>query len=476
MGLTGEDVFIVVSQAFELGRSKILVVDDSISALALYKGLLENSGVEVHTAKDGEEGLEKAREGSYDLIISDVDMPRMDGIHFCRALRAESKTSQTPILIASTFHTEADIEKGFKAGASAYLSKSEVSQHLIKTISDILFRSRQVQRRKILIVDDSTAILQFLQAGLAGQGFETASAANGKLALDLLAGQRPDLILSDINMPVMDGFALCRTVKENPELAGIPFVVMSTSHDRAHMNRMVQYGAAAYLVKPFNLNQLVVFIEKILSDHFLLLLKERERLTLERDSLLGSISSLISALEARDSYTRGHSEGVAQISSEIVALSGASEMEVERVAIGGRLHDIGKIGVRDSVLLNPGRLSDEEFAHIKQHPEIGRSILQAIPSLADILPIVYHHHEYWNGKGYPLGLKKNEIPFWARVTAVADVFHALTSDRPYRDAMPVEKALDIIRAEREKQFCPECVDLFFQWVSSRGAVARHYPL
>lgn len=465
----------MVSVDLDLTDARILAVDDSISALSLYKGLLEPLGAEVHTAEDGREGLEMARAENYDLIISDVDMPRMDGIALCRSVRSDQKTFKTPIIISSTFSTEADIEKGFEAGASAYLSKSEVRQLLIKTVSEVLHRTRQVLQRKILIVDDSRSILQFLEKGLAGEGFQTESVSNGQLALERLACERPDLILSDINMPVMDGFALCRAVKSDPVLAPIPFVVMSSNKDRAHMNRMVQYGAAAYLVKPFNINQLIVFIEKILSDHFLLLLKERERLEIERNNLLGSITSLISALEARDSYTRGHSEGVSHIAAGMVALSGANGADVERVAIGGRLHDIGKIGVRDSVLLKPGRLTDEEFAQIKRHPEIGKSILQAIPSLTDILPIVCHHHEFWNGNGYPFGLKGSEIPFWARVTAVADIFHALTSDRPYREAMSTDKAFEIIRAEREKQLCPESVDLFFRWIESQGSRARYYP-
>ena len=457
-----------------LENYKILAVDDSYSALLLYKNLLGQSGAEVHTAKDGREGLAMAEREAYDLIISDVDMPGMDGIAFCRALRAEPRTGKTPIIMASTFGTEADIEKGFAAGASAYLCKSEVAQLLLKTVGEVLRRTRQVLQRRILVVDDSRSIVQFLEQGLQREGFHTESAGNGQVALELLAHRRPDLVLSDIRMPLMDGFAFCRAVKSDPALAAIPFVVMSDSDDRAHMNRMLQYGAAAYLVKPFNINQLIVFIEKILSDHFLLLLRERERLALEQRNLLGSISSLISALEARDSYTRGHSEGVSQIAAEMVALSGASRAEVERVAIGGRLHDIGKIGVRDSVLLKPGRLQEEEFAEIKKHPEIGLSILQPISSLADILPIVYHHHEHWDGNGYPLGLKKKGIPFWARITAVADIFHALTSNRPYRDAMTPERALEIIRSERERQLCPECVDLFFRWIDSKGA-GPYYP-
>jgi putative two-component system response regulator len=132
------------------------------------------------------------------------------------------------------------------------------------------------------------------------------------------------------------------------------------------------------------------------------------------------------------------------------------------------------LGVRDRVLLKPGKLTDEEYDHIKQHPAIGKTILEPISSFSDILPIVYLHHERWDGKGYPLGLQKTQIPFWARITAVVDAFHALTSDRPYRSGMPYGKAFGIIASQREIQFCPQSVDLFFKWVDQKGDVDSLY--
>lgn len=453
---------------------RILIVEDSPSVIGLYKKLLAGLEAVIHTANDGWEAVDKARDNTYDLIVTDVDMPRMNGIELCRTLRSNPKTATTPIIVSSTFGSAIDIENGFKMGASAYLSKKDVRPLFIKTVSDVLLRDRCVRQRKIMIVDDSRAILKLVGSGLTDNGFQPVLASNGKDALKLLEAEQVDLILSDINMPEMDGFEFCKSVKADPRLSSIPVVCMSTNDDRVYMNRMMQYGAAAYIVKPFNLNQLVVQIEKILSDHFLLLLKERERLDLERVSLLGSIAGLVSALEARDSYTRGHSEAVSKIASEMIALAGADSSEVEKVAIGGRLHDIGKIGVRDSVLLKPDRLTDEEYNHIKAHPDIGASILKAIPSFSDVLPIVHFHHEHWSGRGYPQGLKNVQIPFWARVTAVADIFHALTSDRPYRKGMPYPKAFSIMREERERQLCPESLDLFFHWVDSKGEATKYF--
>ena len=447
---------------------RILAIDDSTSVFSLYQNLLSELNAKIDVAANGRQGLELALKNPYDIIITDVDMPQMDGIELCQHLRTNPKTSDIPIVICSVFHSDKDIERGFSTGASAYLGKNEVPQYLAKTVSELFWKKKQFQQRKVLVVDDSRSILKVVAHELADNGFIAQTAENGKKALEMIIAERPDLILSDINMPMMDGFELCKAVKADPELATIPFVVMSTNDDRSHMDRMIQYGAAGYLVKPFSINQLVVLIEKILSDHFQLLLKERERLEDERKGLLGSITSLVSALEARDPYTRGHSEAVSKILAELLSLNGVSKEEVEMAAIGGRLHDIGKIGVRDSVLLKPGRLTDEEYDHIKKHPQTGKEILQAIPSLEAVLPIVQYHHEHWNGNGYPAGLKGKAIPFWARLTAVADIFHALASNRPYRKALLNEQAFDIIKKERERQLCPESVDLFFHWLATRS--------
>jgi putative two-component system response regulator len=215
-------------------------------------------------------------------------------------------------------------------------------------------------------------------------------------------------------------------------------------------------------VKPFNVEQLVITIEKLLSDQILLLSKEKERLEIEQRLILASITSLCNALEARDSYTRGHSEAVSDIATKIAFQMGIGEGEIELIRLGGKLHDLGKIGVIDSVLLKPGKLTDEEFAIIKKHPVIGAEILRPVPSLAPIIPIVLYHHERFDGKGYPEGLQGSSIPLWARITAVGDTYHALTSDRPYRAGMPKDKALAIIQQVSGSQLCPDCVDVFIK--------------
>lgn len=447
------------------------MVDDSASVRFLIRQLLEPMNVNIEEAVDGKEGLDRVLNKSFDLVITDVDMPKMDGLEFCRSFKGMETCRAIPVIMVSTFDSEQDISRGFEAGVEAYVPKSEVKTELFETVRRVLSKAAFRQERVILVVDDSVSIRHIVEEGLINAGFLVTTAENGKAALAGMKNCRPDLILSDIDMPEMNGLELCRAVKSDEQLSSIPFVAMSTNKDRGHMKGMIENGAASYITKPFNLDHLVILLEKLLSDHVALLLKDRERLERERNLMLGGITSLISALEARDAYTRGHSEAVADILSGMVALTGAGPDEIEAAHIGGRLHDIGKIGVPDGILLKSGNLTDEEFDEIKKHPVSGKNILDSIPSLSEIIPIVHLHHERWDGKGYPLGLKKEKIPLWARFTAVADTYHALTSDRPYRKGISEEKALKIIRSESGTQFCPKAVDLFFKWHDQETGMA-----
>lgn len=442
-----------------------MLVDDSKAIRKGLAKLLQPLGADIIEATNGKQGYDLALRSAVDLVITDDDMPEMDGIEMCRRLKSNTETQPIPVILHSSFEAEANIDRGFQAGAEAYVTKSEASTRMLDMVRKTLNQAQFQKGRTILVVDDSRTILKLVKAGLTRCGFRVKTAANGQEALGCLAVETPDLILSDIDMPVMNGFQLCEAVRNDSRMVEVPFVVMSANGDRGTMKRMMQRGVAAYITKPFNIDELVILTERILSDQYRLLLKEKERLDFEQRHMLESITSLISALEARDAYTRGHSEAVSRIVSGMIALTGAGQHEIERAATGGRLHDIGKIGIRDSVLLKPGRLTDEEFSQIKEHPVIGANILKSIESLSDIMDIVLSHHERPDGKGYPNGLKGNRIPLNARITAVADTFHALTSDRPYRKGMPVAKAKDIIDSVRGTQLCPDCVELFWRYLA-----------
>ena len=450
-----------------MSRYNILIVDDNTLTRNFIKDLLKPLEASIEEASDGQEGYDVAIKSEFDLIISDIKMPILNGVDFCRKIKSNQDTRGIPIIMVSAFDSDEDVELGFEAGAKAYIPIKEVQDKLYNTTLELLTKSKFHQDRMILVVDDSRSILTLVEEGLSMAGFKTVLANDGLEALELLKTYRPNLIVTDIYMPNIDGFELCKALQHDQENSTIPIIVMSTSFERSDMTRILQYGAAAYIVKPFHIDELVILVEKLLSDQYIILLKERENLEIERRLLLGSITSLVSALEARDSYTRGHSEDVAAILSGLAKIAGESKEDVEIMRIGGKLHDIGKIGVRDSVLLKPGKLTDEEFDLIKQHPVIGAEILKSIPSFSKIMPIVYSHHERIDGRGYPEGLKGNKIHKWARMTAVADTYHALSSDRPYRKGMSQEKALEIIHDVRGTQLCPESVELFMKWLDTQ---------
>ena len=453
----------------KMAKYQILIADDSRMMRSVIKGYLEGLDSEFTEACDGAMAYELACSKPFDLIITDVEMPNKNGFELCQDLKKHAATRSIPILIISSFDSEQDIHTGFQAGAAAYISKDEVKEQLVPKVESILSKAFFNVSKQILIVDDSALIRQLLKTELSKEGYKIATAKNGRDGLFKIRAKRPDLIISDIDMPEMNGFQFCGAVNSDPAMKTIPFIVMSSNADRGHMQRMLQRGAQAYLVKPFNIDQLIILIDKLLSHQFVMLLKERERLDAERHMMLASITSLVNALEARDPYTRGHSTAVARIASGMAALAGASQEECQTILIGGQLHDIGKIGIRDEILLKPERLSDAEYELIKQHPVIGTDILSPIESLRQIIPIVQFHHERFDGKGYPKGLKGTDIPLWARIISVADTFHALTSNRPYRRGVRHDNALRVIREVKGRQLCPDCVDLFMDWIHSDAA-------
>jgi len=439
---------------------RILIVDDSATIRFGLSRVLDKMGAMVTQASDGRSGFEIAKSDDFDLIITDIEMPGMDGFSLCENLKKIQTKRSTPIIILSSRENEEDIERGFRVGAAGYVPKSCAKNELRERIEEILDRNALLKGRLVLVVDDSRFDRKLTSNALREAGFRVITAEDGDRARELLRDVTPDLILSDLNMPNLDGFKLCKVVHSSEKMRNIPFVIMSADGDRATMRRLLQYGASAFLVKPFNVDQLVITAERLVSEHFRTLLREKDRLESERKLMIASITSLVLALEARDQYTHGHSDSVAAMAVTMTRAMGFDEEQVEKARITGKLHDVGKIGIRDDILLKPGALTAEEYDIIKLHPSIGADILSPIPYLADIIPAIAGHHERMDGKGYPRGLKGSQIPLMARVIAVADTYDALTSNRSYRKGFPHGKALEIITEARGAQLCPDCVSIF----------------
>ena len=312
---------------------------------------------------------------------------------------------------------------------------------------------------QILVVDDEEPIRNALKKFLTQQQFEVYAAGTGDEALQQLRRHRVALMLCDIRMPGTSGMDLVPQALEiEPELA---ILMLTAVNDATSAALCMQRGAMDYLTKPIELADLGRAVQRALKRREMLLenrqlnqwLKEevttrtaelqRERMKLERLSI-ATLEALVNALEAKDPYMRGHSARVADLSATIAHQLGIADEEVEHVRVAGRLHDIGKIGTREAVLNKQGALSPDEFEHVKQHVVIGSQILAPLGHLGDIIPSVRHHHERWDGTGYPDGLRGEEIPIGARVIGAAEVFDALSTSRAYQEKLSPEKAIERI--------------------------------
>ncbi|MDO8717186.1 MAG: response regulator [Dehalococcoidales bacterium] len=326
------------------------------------------------------------------------------------------------------------------------------------------------ERDRILIVDDEASIRRLVSMKLSGEGYQCQEAGNAEQALDKLAGEPVSLVLLDIKMPGKTGIELLPEIKARfPDTA----VVMATaSVDINIAIECMKQGAYDYITKPFDLEDISYSVHRALEKRRLELENKvyREHLEEEvaeqagiiRASFFNAIRALVNALEARDKYTSGHSQRVTDIATAITRKMGLSPEATDTIVFAGLVHDIGKIGISEFILNKPASLTHEEFHEIRKHPEIGEHILAPVAVDEEIMRLVKHHHEHYDGSGYPDGLKDKQIPLGARILAVADAFEAMTSERPYRKALTPQAAYAEIERCRGTHFDPEVVDIFLK--------------
>jgi putative two-component system response regulator len=310
------------------------------------------------------------------------------------------------------------------------------------------------KKRWILLVDDDPELRRLGRVSLERAGYGFTDAANGSEGLRLARELYPDLILLDYMMPGISGKEVFVTLatSDDTRLRHTPVVMLTAKTDNSDEQReLLELGMAAYLCKPFGHRELLNVIDNVL---ITAQIKERNRiLEMEsRQSFVSTVRALISLLSVKDSYTGEHSSMTADLAEKIALSFNMTETEIMHVKLGGLLHDIGKIGVPECILCKPACLTPEEMVVMRQHVHYGEQALEGVPHMETVRSIVKHHHEWWNGGGYPDGLKGEEIPLVTRIVTVADAYDAMTSDRPYRRRLSQTTAIERLRAAAGFQF------------------------
>ena len=323
----------------------------------------------------------------------------------------------------------------------------------------------------VLIVDDEASGRETLQSVLEGEGYELEMAENGLQAIEKAKKLLPDVIVLDVMMPGMTGLEVCQRIRSDPQIAEIPIIILTALNDRESLLNALKAGADDFISKPFDRYELRARLMGITRlNRYQKLIQDRARLREANEHLLAAYEATIEgwsrALDLRDKETEDHSRRVTQLTIKLAEASGMSADEIMHIRRGSLLHDMGKIGVPDSILHKPAALTDEEWTIMRKHPQLVYDLLYSVEYLRPALNIPYCHHEKWDGTGYPRGLKGEQIPLAARLFAIVDVWDALTSDRPYRPAWSQEEALIFIREQSGSHFDPQVVDLFFRVIEA----------
>ncbi len=326
---------------------------------------------------------------------------------------------------------------------------------------------------KILVIDDELAPRESIRMVLK-DNYNVLTASGAAEGLDIMVKDPVDLVVMDIKMPKMDGITALQQIKSiHPDTE----VILLTAYASLETARdAIRFGAFDYLIKPFDKDDVLMIVEKGLEKR-----RTNAGLKLERDKLLdktsrlesqisearsnimnyydGTVKALIYTIDAKDHYTFNHSNRVAALASAMAKVMGVPQHTIKGLEHAASIHDIGKIGIEESILRKKGRLTPEEYAEVKNHPAIGARIVKSVPFLEEAVPVILYHHERYDGTGYPEGFKKSQIPLSARIVLVADAVDAMMSDRPYRNALPVEQVMSELLHYSGTQFDPEITSI-----------------
>ena len=471
-GIQESDVY---HATFIAPDAHLLVVDDTEVNLAVFTNLLKQTKVDIDTAASGRSALGRIASKDYDIIFIDHMMPDMDGIETLNRMK-ESKDTDT-VYIALTANAVSGARQMYlDAGFADYLSKPVDGMRLEEMVKRYLPAQKVLpatqaieddearitgKTNKVLVVDDDEVVCETAKAILK-DGFEVVSCMDGRNAVSAAKKEMPDLILLDINLVGKNGFEVLEALKEDATVKDIPVMFITADEDREKEAVGLKNGALDFIRKPFIPEVLIQRSIRIISlDR---LQKDLRGEVLNQTRKVDRISkemmvALSHTVDAKDHYTNGHSERVATYAAEIGRRMDKTPEEQKKLYEIGLLHDIGKIGIPEEIINKTERLTDDEFATIKEHTKIGCEILRGITDMPELRDGARSHHERYNGKGYPDGLSADAIPEVARIICVADCYDAMTSTRTYSDPKPQSVVREEIKRCSGQQFDPAIADI-----------------
>ena len=457
---------------------RILVIDDDIVNLKIAEHVLEKD-YNVTCAKSGMEGIDILKSNDIDLVLLDLYMPDMNGMDVLAKIREDASISAVKVVILTSSGMKTDVTEAIRLGALDFIKKPFFPTEFLDRIKKVL---NIAKKDNILVVDDDKMNLAIVHKML-GIRYDVTCVSSGMDAISYLNNNVPDMILLDLHMPEMNGLEVLEKIREQDKLSDIPVVFLTADNDRKTEIDIFKAGAMDFIQKPFIAEVVIQRISRILElYHYQKSLKrEVDKKTEElRESnrkvtnvLSQMIMALGSAIDAKDAYTNGHSERVARYSGELARRMGKSTQEINDIYYVGLLHDIGKIGIPDAIINKSGRLTEEEYELIKNHPNIGADILSSITEMPGISFGAHWHHERFDGKGYPDGLAGEDIPEVARIICVADAYDTMTSKRVYRDILPQKVARDEILKGRGTQFDPVIADYMLEMIDEDTEYQLH---
>jgi putative two-component system response regulator len=323
------------------------------------------------------------------------------------------------------------------------------------------YRSHQSVTGTILVADDQAANRELLDELLTAQGFRVVTVPDGAAAVEELSKTQVDLVLLDVMMPHLNGFEVCQKIKSNPETYLIPVVLITALSDKQDRIEGIKAGADDFLTRPVDRVELLARVGSLLK------LKHR---TDELERAEAVLFTLAESIEGKDPYTHGHCKRLSNYSARLGEHLGLAENQIIALHRAGVVHDVGKIAVPDAILLKPGKLSEQEWKLMREHPVVGERICTPLKSFRLVLPIIRHHHEKLDGSGYPDGLRGDAIPITARILQIVDVYDALTTERPYKRAFSITDALQTMKEEVAKGWWdPHIFEQFEQLMRSGTA-------